>query len=117
MALPRAMRFRDRRELRRLLRVGRRFRTPLGTAIAVPSPRGCGRVLFVISKAVAKKSTVRHRIKRQLDAWAAEYAKELLSGRDIVVFISPAAAASTDTLRRSAGATIDYLRFGPPRSR
>ena len=110
MALPRAMRFRNRRQLRHLLNAGRRFRTPLGTAVTTPSPRGRGRILFVVSKAVAKKSSARHRIKRQLDAWAMEQVQKFLSQRDIVVFVSPAAAASPDTLQHSLAATLGHLR-------
>lgn len=114
MALPRAMRFRDRRALQHILKIGYRLATPLGKAVCIPPPRGAGRILFVISKAVAKKSPQRHRIKRQLDSWVLREGKPALHHRDIVVFVSPAAATEPPRdLRRRARATLDQISSVP----
>ena len=67
MASSPSLRFRGRREVHQVISHGRRFRHELGRIAwgRVPDIRGA-RVLFVVSTAVAKRSTDRNRIRRQL---------------------------------------------------
>lgn len=108
MALPRAMRFAGSAEVRAHLGAGRRLWTPLGRAVL--NVRGRGRALFVVPSTVSKRSTVRNRIRRQLDGWAAGLAARSLKGLDLVVFVSPdARALSAAELRQRAGAMLGVV--------
>lgn len=105
------MRFENRRAIARAIRGrARRFRTGLGRVLAVRSrPSGLPRVLFVVSRAVSKKSTERNRIKRVLDALAQKHLHNL-DGCDIIVFVAPEAAGlrseKLETLLRRLRAEI-----------
>lgn len=67
MAPSPSLRFRGRREVRRVISHGRRFRHELGRVAwgRTPDIREA-RVLFTVSTAVARRSTERNRIRRQL---------------------------------------------------
>ena len=62
--------------------------TPLGRVSILPSEHPIGRILFVVSTRVSKKSVRRHVIKRHLDEWVRRKAGDL-RGRDIVVLVRP----------------------------
>ncbi|MEK7464796.1 MAG: ribonuclease P protein component [Patescibacteria group bacterium] len=112
MALPAAVRFRDRREIARVLRGGVRVVTPIGRAVILPAGRGGGHILFVVSTKMSKKSSRRHWIRRQLDEWVRAHwgASPALTRFDTVVFVSPdAATSSRQELLWRAGAAFALL--------
>lgn len=112
-----ARRFTNRREVSRIIRNGQRLRLPLGRVSILPASGPIGRILFVVPKAVSKKSTVRNRIRRILVAWARERNVGALLGRDLVVFVDPAlAGASPRAIRSEAEAMAERL-MAPPASR
>lgn len=86
MALPARMRFRERNAVRRVIARGFRIEIPLGRVSVLPAETEQGRILFVASTRVAKKSTNRHAIKRQLDEWARAH-EEVVRGLDVVVHV------------------------------
>lgn len=87
MALPLRMRL-PQKDVHYTLRFGRRSQTPLGRVTILRPGRGASaRVLFAISRRVAKKSTARNRLKRRLDEWARPHL--YVGGPDIVVHIDP----------------------------
>lgn len=88
------MRFRDRDAVRRVIARGFRIEIPLGRVSILPKGKGQGRILFVISTRVAKRSTDRHFIKRQLDEWARAHQQDI-SNWDIVVLVRTDSAKLT----------------------
>lgn len=86
------MRFSNRRDIRNVLRFGRRLHVRLGRILIAPAGTDRGRILFIVSSAVAKKSARRNRIKRQLDEWARKKTPGCLSRHHIVVLVSREAA-------------------------
>ena len=86
------MRFRGRKDVKRLLRYGRKHITGLGRIFIVPATAARGRVLFVVPNAAAKKSTDRNKIKRRLDEWMRADRPAFLSRVDAVVLVSKEAA-------------------------
>jgi ribonuclease P protein component len=86
MALPARMRFRDRGAVRRVITRGFRIEIPLGRVSILPKGKEQGRILFVVSTRVAKRSVDRHGIKRRLDEWARAN-QQAISNWDIVVLI------------------------------
>ena len=109
MALLSSLRFRDRREVRRVLNKGRRIETPLGRVSLLASERAAGRILFVVSTRISKKSVRRHAIKRHLDEWVRLVAHEL-RGRDIIVMVRPDVGPITRSeLLRRADAMVRVL--------
>lgn len=101
MALPRALRFRRRHDVLAVLSRGRRVDTPLGRVSVRRLPAGRGRILFVVPAAVAKRSTTRHRIKRQLDAWVLGGGLGALGRFDIVVRVDRSAASASGRALRA----------------
>lgn len=84
--------------------------TPLGRVIIAPVPNGRGRVLFVVSKIVSKKSSERNRIKRYLDEWVRRQHIPALGERDIVVFVSPSSVSlPVKSLRLRAHAMVNRI--------
>lgn len=83
--------------------------TPLGSAAVAPIVDGeSGRVLFVVSSRVARKSSERHQIKRRLDGWV--LARGGVRRSDVVISVSPEAARATQKeLERRAGETFAEL--------
>lgn len=104
----------SRREIIRIIRNGRKSMLPIGRVSALPASGPVGRVLFVVPKTVSKKSTVRNRIRRILDAWARERNVAQLLRQDLVVFVNPALAAlAPSAIRAAAEAMLGSLaRFG-----
>jgi len=94
MALPKHLRFPNRRLVRAAMTYGQRLPSPLGTLWLSRPPDGRGRVHFIVSTRVSKKSTVRHRLQRQLDGWAARRWAASPPPVSILVLVHPAAAAS-----------------------
>ena len=110
MALPRQLRFRSRRDIRAVLQHGERFRTDLGRVAWRRAKDESGRLLFVVGRAVSRKSVVRHRIQRELDGQAGRYFAERPSRRDAVIIVDPGAANLTRRLlRQSAREAIRRL--------
>lgn len=81
--------------VRETLARGQRVPTAIGRFILGRAQPKAGRVFVVVSKAVAKKSTSRNRIKRQLREWARREALGKRLGRDVVVFVAPDIATLT----------------------
>src|SRR3989338_8701945 len=92
MALPASMRFRGRKDVKRLLRYGRKYTTGLGRVFIAQAIAARGRILFVVSTAVAKKSTDRNKIKRRLGEWTRVDGPEFLNRVDAAVLVSKEAA-------------------------
>lgn len=94
--------------VRDVLTNGRRVSTALGRFVFGRPERGEGRIFFVVAKSVAKRSTVRNRIRRQLREWARRSGLGTRLGRDVVVLVAlDTAALSRRVLReRMANAFI-----------
>lgn len=107
-------RFASRREIIRIIRNGRKIILPIGRVSVLPAAGPVGRVLFVVPKTVSKKSTVRNRIRRILDAWARERDAARLLRRDLVVFVHPTLALlAPSAIRAAAEAMFEHVaRFG-----
>lgn len=86
------MRFRGRKDVKRLLRYGRKYTAGLGRIFVAPAVAAHGRILFVVPNAAAKKSTDRNKIKRRLNEWARAGGLEFLSRADAVVLVGKEAA-------------------------
>lgn len=80
--------------MRRLLRHGVRFATPLGRVVWLPISSRRGRILFVIGRAVARKSTDRNRLKRRLDAAVLDNRGNGHPTVDAAVLVSPSLATA-----------------------
>jgi len=75
--------------VREVLANGRRISTALGRFVLGRPERQPGRVFFVVAKSVAKRSTARNRIRRQLREWARREGVGARLGRDAVLFVAP----------------------------
>lgn len=69
--------------------------SPIGRITARPAEPDGGRILFVVSKRVSKKSTERNRIKRRLGEWARQQFGTQGRTHDVVVFVNPLLAELT----------------------
>lgn len=106
MALPRSRRFPDRRAVRALMANGATLITPLGR---IRWRRARGRVLFVVSTYVSKKSSERHRIKRELEHWVERFWRPPAEV-DAIISVSRALAAATRAERwRLAARSFELL--------
>lgn len=109
-------RFTNRREIIRVIRSGRTLILPIGRVSSLPATGSAGRILFVVPKAVSKKSSVRNRIRRVLAAWARERNIGALLRRDIVVSVHPLLAGmSPRAIRGRAEAMAERLGVFPRR--
>lgn len=102
-----ALRSLGRHDVQRLFSRGRRFSDALGRVVwlGVPSLREAA-VLFVVSRAVAKKSTVRNRLRRQLrEAYRREWQARPFPAT-AMVSVTPAAARLTSRGRSAAGVAL-----------
>lgn len=110
MALPRALRFADRRGVGQLMKHGRRTQTPLGQVLFAPAPAGQGRVLFVVPLRAAKKSSQRNLLRRRLSEWLRQQWLPRLRHLHLIFFISPGAASLPRAdLRARAEETFSQL--------
>lgn len=76
---------------------GRRFHSPIGTAIFVPGPTFHGAV--VVSKKVSKKAVTRNRLRRQVYGQLSTELKQKDVVGTVIVLLKPAAAQETDRAR------------------
>lgn len=106
MALPRSRRFPDRRSIRALMADGVTLMTPLGR---IRWRRARGRVLFVVSTYVSKKSSERHRLKRELEHWVERFWRPPAEV-EAIISVSRALAAATRAERwRLAARSFELL--------
>lgn len=101
------MRFSGRSEVRALARRGRRFETELGKIVwGRTSSPAAARLLFIISTRVAKRSTERNRIRRQLgESFRREWAAVPFPAA-VMVYVHPAVVAMPGSQRRALAAAL-----------
>ncbi len=98
------MRFRRRGEINFLVRRGARIRTELGRVAWARATQGRGRILFIVSGAVARRAARRNRIRRELEEQARRGFAARASRVDVVILVDPAVAALTRSARAAAAA-------------
>ena len=110
MALPSYMRLSGRGEVRKIISSGRRRPSAIGLVISLPRAKVRGRIAITISSKIAKKSSERNKIRRQLSELARlEFAKKPLA-RDSVVMVSPLISSWTARiLRQKAVQTFETM--------
>lgn len=93
MALPKKYRFSNRREIQDIMRYGQKRFLALGRLIFRTNAAKRGqRFLVVVPNSVSKKSTIRHRLKRQFESLFYLHRVELTLGLDAVLILNPNAA-------------------------
>lgn len=90
------------KDIKRILKLGKRFSCPECTLYFVPNTLGVPRVGFVVAGGVSKKAVVRNRIKRQAREVVrrAIEQKKLNHSIDIILMLRPAVAKIADNARR-----------------
>lgn len=90
------------KDIKRILKLGKRFSCPECTLYFVPNTLGFPRVGFVVAGGVSKKAVVRNRIKRQAREVVrrAIEEKKLTHSIDIILMLRPAVAKIADNARR-----------------
>jgi ribonuclease P protein component len=90
------------KDIKRILKLGKRFSCPECVLYFVPNPLGFPRVGFVVASGVSKRAVVRNRIKRQAREVVrlAIEQKLLTHSIDIIIMLRPAAAKIADDVRR-----------------
>lgn len=96
--------------VREMLAHGRRMPTPLGRFVLGRAAQRTGRIFVVVSRAVARRSTARNRLRRQLREWARREELGGRFGRDAVLLVRPDAATLTRrALRERMASTLAQL--------
>src|SRR3989344_7912293 len=96
--------------VREVLANGRRVPTALGRFVLGRPGQETGRIFFVVSKSVAKRSTARNRVRRQLREWARRERLGVRLGRNAVAFVeSDTASLSRRGLRERVGGGLAKL--------
>lgn len=93
--LPRAARLHTDRDIARVLRWGVRRKHPYLQIILAPGLAATSRATVVVSKQVAKRATVRNRLRRQVQAVLPKALALLPGAVDALVRLYPPAATAT----------------------